>query len=63
MEYVHHDLEPLDQKMLEWRTGIYGKTIKSVNEIAERLKLSPAAVSQRAARIARLIAKGKESLA
>ena len=52
LEYVHHDLAPLDQKILEWRTGFNGNPVLPNNEIAKRLKLSPGAVSQRAAKIA-----------
>ena len=59
MEFVHHDLAPVDKKILEWKTGIYGKQILSTNEIAKRLKLSPGAVSQRAARISARLAEGK----
>jgi len=59
MEYVHHDLAPVDQKILEWRTGYNGKQIISNNEIARRLNLSPGAISQRAARIANKLAEGQ----
>jgi DNA-directed RNA polymerase specialized sigma subunit len=52
LEYVHHDLDPVDQKIMEWRTGLYGKKQVSNNEMAKRLNLSPGAVSQRAAKIA-----------
>lgn len=56
IEYVHHDLDPVDQKILEWRTGLYGKEKLENREIAKRLSLSPGAVSQRAARIAQKMA-------
>lgn len=58
MSYVHHGLGPIDQKILEWRTGYLGKKILSNNEIAHRLKISPAAVSQRAAKIANQLEEG-----
>jgi len=51
-EYVHHDLDPIDKKILEWKTGMYNKQVLSTNEIARRLKITPSAVSQRAAKIA-----------
>jgi len=51
-EYVHHDLDPIDKKILEWKTGMYDKKVLSTNEIASRLKITPSAVSQRAAKIA-----------
>jgi len=55
VEYVHHDLDPIDQMILEHRAGLYGKDVLSNNEIAARLKLSPGAVSQRAAKISKRI--------
>lgn len=58
LEYVHHDLNPIDKKILEWKTGIYGKQVLSTNEIARRLNITPSAVSQRAARIALKIEEG-----
>jgi DNA-directed RNA polymerase specialized sigma subunit len=59
LEYLHHDLDPVDQKILEWRSGLYGKKQISNNEIARRVNLSPGAVSQRAAKIAARIAAVK----
>jgi DNA-directed RNA polymerase specialized sigma subunit len=53
MEYVHHDANPIDQKILEWKTGYNGKEIIPTLEIARRLKITPSAVSQRAARMAK----------
>jgi DNA-directed RNA polymerase specialized sigma subunit len=53
MEYVHHDASPLDQKILEWKTGFNGAKILSTQEIARRLRVSPSAVSQRATRMAK----------
>jgi DNA-directed RNA polymerase specialized sigma subunit len=61
LEYVHHDLDPVDQKIMEWRTGIYGKKQLSNNEIAKRLNLSAGAVSQRAAKISARIAGLREA--
>lgn len=52
IEYVHHDLDPIDKKILEWRTGMFDKDKVSTGEIARRLKLTPSAISQRAAKIA-----------
>ena len=52
MEFVHHDLGPIDQKILEWKTGAFGHPILSTNDIAQKLKLSAGAVSQRASKIA-----------
>ena len=52
MEYVHHDLTPLDQQIMEWKTGYGGKPVLPNQEIAKKLNLSPGAISQRAAKIA-----------
>jgi len=57
IEYVHHDLDPIDQTILEHRSGLYGKPVLSNNDIAARLRLSPGAVSQRAAKIAKRISE------
>lgn len=61
IEFIHHDLDPIDQKILEWRTGLYGKPKLSNNEIAKRLGLSAGAVSQRAAKISKRLAAGMEA--
>ncbi len=58
-EFVHHDLGPIDQKIMEWKLGIYGKKKRSTNEIARRLGITPSAVSQRAARIAMKLERGR----
>jgi len=60
LEYVHHDLDPIDKKIFEWKTGIYGKHVLSTNEIARRLNITPSAVSQRASRIAMKIEEGQK---
>lgn len=59
VEYVHHDLSPIDKKIFEWKTGIYGKKVLSTNEIARRLNITPSAVSQRAAKIAMLLERAQ----
>ena len=58
-EYLHHDLPPVDQKILEWKTGFGGHEILSTNDIAKRLSITPSAVSQRSAKIAKLLAEGQ----
>ena len=59
-DYVYYDLDPIDQKIFEWRTGRNGQKVLTVTEIAKRLKMSPASVSQRAKRISQLLASGVE---
>lgn len=61
LEYVHHDLDPLNQKIMEWKTGLYGNKMLSNNDIAKRLKLSPAAISQRSAKIARMVSEAQST--
>lgn len=61
IEYVHHDLDPIDKKILEWKTGYLGKQVLSTNEIARRLKITPSAISQRAAKIAMKLEEGRNA--
>lgn len=58
VEYVHHDLDPIDKKIMEWKTGYGGHDVLSTNEIAKRLGVSASAVSQRAAKIAKRLEAG-----
>lgn len=57
LEYVHHDLGPIDQKIMEWKTGHNGSQILENQEIAKRLNLTPGAVSQRSSKIAAKVAE------
>lgn len=50
-DYVVFDLDPVDKLIYQSRTGYGGAPIRSNIEVAKMLKLSPGAVSQRAARI------------
>lgn len=54
-DYVYGDLEPIDQAIMEHSLGLYGNPRISGQEIAKKLRLSPGAVSQRAARIQQLL--------
>jgi DNA-directed RNA polymerase specialized sigma subunit len=51
IDYVYHDLGEKDKKIYEWTTGYNGKPVLPKKEIALKLKISPAAVSQRVGRI------------
>ena len=51
-EYVYRSGGPLDQKFMEWSSGMHGKPALSNQEIAKRLHITPAAISQRKAKIA-----------
>lgn len=53
IEFIYHDLSPMDQMILDNTMGLHGNKILSNQEIAKRLKISPGAISQRKARIQR----------
>jgi len=50
-DYVYHDLDDVGRKVFEWSSGYGGAETLSGREIAARLRMSPAAVSQRMAGI------------
>ena len=47
LSYVYHDLDPIDKKVFEWSTGYGGTEKLPKKEIADRLRISPPAVSSR----------------
>lgn len=49
--FVYRDLEPRDQLIMEHVFGLHGKEVLSKRQIAAKLGITPAAVTQRAARI------------
>ena len=54
--YVYDSVSPVDQKIMQWSSGMNGKQLSN-NEIAHKLNLSPGAVSQRKAKIQELMGK------
>lgn len=52
---VYHGLSPRDQFIMQHTTGLYGAKILSNQDIAKRLKVSPAAISQRKVAIQRAL--------
>ncbi len=62
LRFIYHDLDGPDQFIMEHVLGLHGKPILPKIEIAQRLKLTPGAISQRASRIQRLL-DSKEDLA
>jgi hypothetical protein len=50
-DFVYHDLDPVDQVILEHSLGLHGKPILQNQQIAQKLRLSPGAISQRKAKI------------
>ena len=56
---IYDELDATDKRIYEWCTG-YGKGVKLPNtEIAKRLNISPAAVSQRLNKISRQFVEGR----
>jgi DNA-directed RNA polymerase specialized sigma subunit len=51
LELVYQDLGPIDQNILDWTLGLHGRTQRSNQDIARRLRITPGAVSQRKANI------------
>ncbi len=57
---IYDELDSTDKRIYEWCTG-YGKGVKLPNtEIARRLNISPAAVSQRLAKISKKFVEGRQ---
>lgn len=57
LDFVHDDLNPTDQVIMEHLMGLYGKRKLSTKELAKKLAITPSAVSQRASRIQKLISQ------
>jgi DNA-directed RNA polymerase specialized sigma subunit len=51
LDVVYGDLNPVNQKILEWSLGLHGEPVLPNHDIARRLGLSPGAISQRRAQI------------
>ena len=57
-EYVYNDLDPVGRKILDMKLGRNGRSPSSNEDIAIKLNMSPADVSNKAARIAKSILDG-----
>lgn len=57
LDYLYYSSSPVDQKILEWTTGLYGRKPISTAEIAAKLKISAPAVSQRRARLQKTLSE------
>lgn len=55
-DYVYRSVGPIDQKIMEWSSGKSGKELSN-KEIAAKLHITPAAVSQRRAKIMNLMSE------
>jgi len=51
LHIVYDELPPTDQKIMEWTLGLHNQRRLSNKQIAQKLGITPAAVSQRKARI------------
>ncbi len=47
LEFIYHDLDPINQAILEHGYGLHGRPKLRIGDIAKRLNLSAGAVSQR----------------
>lgn len=56
-EYVYASVGPIDQKIMEWSSGRHGRPQLSNQEIAKKLHVTPAAISQRRAKILNMMSE------
>lgn len=56
-DYVYKSVGPIDQKIMEWASGFHGKPQLPNQVIAQKLGITPAAVSQRKNRIQSLMSE------
>ena len=57
---IYEDLDPLDQNIMEYTLGLNGQPVLSNQEIAQKLRRSPGAISQRKQRIQLLLDQENE---
>lgn len=50
-KFVYHDLDPISQVIMEHTVGMHGKPVLENQQIAQKLRMSPGAVSQRKLKI------------
>lgn len=50
-EYVYRDADYIDRKIMEWKIGYGGSKTLNPSEIATKLKISPAQLSRRSAKL------------
>ena len=61
-EYTYSSVDPINQKIMEWASGAHGKPRLKAVDIANRLHMSPAAVSQRMAKIQQTMSDARSLL-
>lgn len=59
LDYVYYDLDDVNRKILDWKLGKHGQPVLRNIEIARRLGVTPAAVTQRAAKIQAKLLEGQ----
>ena len=57
LDYIYHDLSPMDKKIFEHKMGYKGARVLPSGHIAKKLRISAPAVSVRTKKIAELIKK------
>ena len=62
LEYVYHDADHVDRKILEHRLGFGGSKVMKAQDIAVKLKVSPSQVSRRVMRLSRRINEIEKAL-
>jgi hypothetical protein len=62
MEYVYHEADHIDRKILEHKTGYGGAEVLSPADTARKLKLTPVQLTRRSARLAMKIQDLEDSL-
>jgi len=60
MDYVYHDLDDTNKKILRWTSGYQGSEMLRKKEIARRLGITPSAVSSRVSTITRKLEAGQQ---
>lgn len=61
LHFVYHDLPERDRYIFEHKTGFGGKPVKSTDELAKELRISPSTVANRSKMISEMIEKGWKS--
>jgi len=59
LEFVYHELAPMDKLILDYRLGRHGKAKLSNNEIAKKARMTPSAVTQRMSKIVARLQEGE----
>lgn len=60
LDIVYGDLDPVNQKIMEWTLGLNGQPVLQNQQIADRLRITAGAVSQRKNKIQSLLDMGAE---